>query len=263
MKKLLKSHTLRIVVPQHLMVLAGLVSIALGYSSPLWLLAIPVGYVILGYIGGAIFVHRYWCHNSFETYPVIARLGAYFGLLGGIGTVIAMYVVHVHHHHRFTDTEQDPHSPRWGGRFRAWLTWKDESDKYFNGAARKLPKRIVTDPYLRWMHKHYYTIWWTSIIAITLVSWQFAIFFVAAAGVYHYHMEGFVNAYCHDNYNNGYRNGETNDLSINHNSKLMMYISWGSTLHNNHHMYPTRYSYALKPGEWDVASWIVPLLRKR
>jgi stearoyl-CoA desaturase (delta-9 desaturase) len=262
--ELLSSHTLRIVVPQHLFLFFGIVTIFFGISSPLWLLMIPVGYLILAYIGGAIFVHRYWCHNSFETWVPLARFGAYLGNLCGMGSALAVYVIHMNHH-VYTDTEKDPHTPRFKGRLWCWLLWKNDSKLYFKKSKifRKIPKRLVEDRYIRFMHRHYYMIWWATFLILALISWKFAIFFMAGAGVYYFHIEGFINSHCHDNIKNGYRNGETKDLSINHNSKLMMYLSLGNTLHNNHHLNPNKYSYIVKPGEFDLAHYLVPLISKK
>lgn len=67
---------------------------------------------------------------------------------------------------------------------------------------------------------------------------------------------------CHNN-SNGYTNGNSGDKSINHNSKIMMYISLGNTLHHNHHLEPWNYSQKLKSDEFDLAHYIVPYIRSK
>ena len=77
--------------------------------------------------------------------------------------------------------------------------------------------------------------------------------------VYHFHIEGFVNSFAHD-LQYGDTTGTTNDNSVNLKSKMMMILSLGNTLHHNHHLAPWNYTYAINPGEFDLAKYIVPLI---
>ena len=254
----LKSHIWKIMIPQHLLLLIGLILLFLGYGSFWSLLLIPLGYLILGYCGASLFIHRYWCHRSFETHPLIAYIGAYFGLLCGSGTPITVEAIHMRMHHSHSDTENDPHSPIYGV-FWSWIGWHNMTIKW-----PKLNRNLVSNPVLRFMHRNYFKIWWTTVIIALIINWQFAIFFIIGAGVYNFHLEGLVNSFCHmhdEKY--GYRNGNTSDNSTNLNSKLLMFLSFGNSLHHNHHLQPRNYTYALKPGEFDLAKYIVPLIQTK
>ena len=44
---------------------------------------------------------------------------------------------------------------------------------------------------------------------------------------------------------------------------LLNLITLGLGLHNNHHSKPWEYNYAHRPGEFDFASWFVPLIEKK
>jgi fatty-acid desaturase len=123
----------------------------------------------------------------------------------------------------------------------------------------KLNKQLLRDPVLKFMHRNYFKIWWTSILIMSLISWQMAVFFIIGGGVYHFHSEGFINSFAHDP-RYGYTNGNTNDNSVNIKSKILMILSLGSTLHHNHHLDPRNYTYAKHPGEFDLATYIVPLI---
>ena len=65
-------------------------------------------------------------------------------------------------------------------------------------------------------------------------------------GVYHFHLEGLVNTFAHSGTNYGYTNGDTGDNSVNINSKLLMFLSLGNSLHHNHHLQPWNYTFAIK-----------------
>lgn len=252
----------KLYLPQHLLFLAGIVLIFNGYAHPLWLLAPFIGYLIMGYIGGAIFIHRYWCHDSFKTNIFLARIGAYLGAIGGMGSPLAMCAVHMFMHHPYSDSEKDPHTPAFNGKFYSWVSWKNQPIDTFKPAFNRLlksKKQILRDKFIIFLHRHFDLIWWITLGVLLLINWQIALFVFAGGGVYSFHIEGFVNTFCH-NGGNGYTIRDTGDNSINHNSKIMMYLSLGNTLHHNHHVHPTNYSYKLKDGEFDLAHYIVPLI---
>lgn len=254
----IKPHIWKIMIPQHLILLFGIITILLGHTSPLYLLLIILGYLVIGYCGASLFIHRYWCHRSFETYPFIAYLGAYFGLLCGSGTPITVEAIHMRMHHANSDKEKDPHTPK-KGVFWSWFGWHNMTIEW-----PRLNKKLVHDPILKFMHRNYFKIWWFSIIVTFLIDWRFATFFIIGGGVYNFHLEGLVNSYCHmHNSRYGYRNGETKDNSTNLKSKILMLLSFGNTLHHNHHLQPNNYTYSLKKGEFDLAKFIVPLINKK
>lgn len=253
----------KLYIPQHILFVGGIVAIALGFASPWWLLAPFLGYLIMGYIGGAIFIHRYWCHESFETNKWLARLGAYLGAVGGMGSPLAMCAVHMFMHHPHSDTPRDPHTPVGNGVLHSWITWKNIPEERFKTAFMQLlksRKRVLRDKWVVFIHRHFYLIWWLTLAILLLVDWRIALFWFGGGGVYSFHIEGFVNSYCHGASTNGYRLGDTRDHSINHGSKIMMYLSLGNTLHHNHHLHPAAYSYKMQTGEFDLAHYLVPLI---
>jgi stearoyl-CoA desaturase (delta-9 desaturase) len=253
----LKPHIWKIIIPQHLFLLLGIASVFLGYTSAWALLLIPLGYLVFGYLGFTIFMHRYWSHRSFETYPWIAYLGAYLGLLCGNGTPIAVEAIHMRLHHAHSDQELDPHTPA-KGRLWSWLVWHNMTHVW-----PKLNPKLLKDPILKFMHRNYFKIWWGTFILLTLINWHLSVFFMIGGGVYHFHLEGLVNTFAHSGTNYGYTNGDTGDNSVNINSKLLMFLSLGNSLHHNHHLQPWNYTFAIKPGEFDLAKYIVPLIMRR
>lgn len=253
----------KIYLPQHLALVIGIILVIGGYCSPLWLLTPFIGYLIMGYFGGAIFVHRYWCHDSFKTNTTLARIGAYLGAMSGFGSPLAVCAIHMFMHHPYSDTEKDPHTPAFNGKLFSWLTWKNQPAEIYNVAFNRLlksKKALLRDKFIRFLHRHYELIWWGTLLVLLLLDWRVALFVFAGGGVYSFHIEGFVNSFCHSKDSDGYTIKDTGDHSINHNSKIMMYLSLGNTLHHNHHVFPANYSYKLKDEEFDLAHYIVPLI---
>jgi fatty-acid desaturase len=252
----LQPHIWKIIIPQHLLFLFGLGTIIFGGTSWLWLFVVFLGYAVLGYLGFTIFSHRYWCHNTFKTWLPLARFGCYLGTLCGNGTPIAIQAIHMSIHHPNSDTEKDPHTPIFKGKLWSWFLWHNQNYKW-----PRLSNRMLNDPFIKFLHRQYFKVFWVTFAVLALISWKFAIFFMIGGGLYHFHLEGFVNSLCHNNPNWGYTNGDSKDTSINHKSKIMMYLSLGNTLHHNHHLQPWNYTYAIRPGEFDLAKYIVPLIR--
>ena len=164
MKHNLKPHIWKIIIPQHIILIAGIVSIMLGYVSAWNLLLIPLGYLVFGYLGFTIFMHRYWCHRSFKTYPALAYFGAYIALLCGNGTPIEVEAIHMRLHHANSDKELDPHTPL-KGKLWSWLLWHNMDIVW-----PKLNRQLLRDPILKFMHRHYFKIWWASLLLLTLLS---------------------------------------------------------------------------------------------
>ena len=219
MKNNLKPHIWKIMIPQHIILLGGIISIILGYVSIWNLLLIPLGYFIFGYLGFAIFMHRYWCHKSFNTHPFIAYLGGYLALMCGSGTPIEVEAIHMRLHHANSDTEVDPHTPL-KGKLWSWFLWHNMDIVW-----PKLNKQLLRDPVLKFMHRNYFKIWWISVLVMSLISRQMVVFFIIGGGVYHFHSEGFINSFAHDT-RYGYTNGNTNDNSVNIKSKILMKKWW-------------------------------------
>ncbi len=253
----LNPHIWKMILPHHAILVLGLLSIVLGYVSAWNLLWIPFGYFVFGYLGFTIFMHRYWCHNSFKTYKPIEFIGTYLALMCGNGTPIVVEAIHIRLHHANADNpEIDPHTPL-RGRMWSWFTWHNMEHKF-----PKLNIRLMKIPYLKFMHNHYYKIWWISFAVLFLINWQMAVFFLCGGVVYHFHVEGLINTFGHS-LGYGYRNGDTKDNSVNINSRILEVLTLGNSLHHNHHLQPWSYTFAIKDGEFDLAKYIVPLISTR
>ena len=70
-------------------------------------------YFITGCFGMTVTYHRLLSHRSFNPIILFEKIGTLCGVIGGTGSSIAWVAIH-REHHRFTDTDKDPHSPHHG-----------------------------------------------------------------------------------------------------------------------------------------------------
>jgi stearoyl-CoA desaturase (delta-9 desaturase) len=77
-------------------------------------------------------------------------------------------------HHKFTDTNADPHNSRRGFFFShiGWLLVKPHPDvkKFGLTVARD---DLKADPFVRFQHQHYYKLFMSSVVVSTLIPWFF------------------------------------------------------------------------------------------
>lgn len=247
----------KVYIPAHILVIFGIYTLIIGQTSLNYLWFVYPAWFLFGHIGFGIFIHKYWCHKSFKTYPWIARLGAYFGMLSGTGSPVMLKVLHIGYHHPNSDTDLDPHTPKkgfWWSYF-LWLNHKWSFSKIW------LAKDIMKDPYIRFFHRYYYKIYWLSFLFIAAFDWRLAIFTIATATVIEFHLSGIVNTFGHTPHKGSYQN--YTDVDNSQNIPWLNVLTLGLGLHNNHHGRPWDYNYAHKPGEIDFAKWFVPLIEKK
>lgn len=237
-----------------------------GYSSLLfligysfftnwwWFLASIIYYkFVVGLFGNQIAQHRYASHKSFKTGPLRHKFLAWISILSGFSPVI--YAAVHRHHHVYSDTENDIHSPR-VSLWHASIGWTgDWSTEYFNLKKFKIPFDIMRDKDFWFVHLHGYKIFILLTISLLLLNWKIAVFILlAGVGWNHFHM-GFVrSALTHIKLPGSYKNFDIDDDSWN--NQWLHYFDLGEGLHNNHHKYPNRYDEAFFHGEFDFAGWV-------
>ncbi|MEQ1723164.1 MAG: acyl-CoA desaturase [Pseudobdellovibrio sp.] len=97
-------------------------------------------------IGRSGFYHRYLSHRSFET----SKLWKYVGLTLGtltLSDIIAYAAIH-RDHHKFADTDKDPHSPKYINIFT--VLFREEKLKASVSSVRDL----LLDSDIRWFQKN-------------------------------------------------------------------------------------------------------------
>lgn len=213
---------------------------------------------IAGSWGIGIGYHRLLTHRGMKAPRWLTRLLATCGTLAVQSGPIAWVTTH-RIHHAFTDTDQDPHSPR-NGTYWSHIGWifRGTAQMQPESAIRRYSPDLMRDKYLVFIDKYYYltTIFAAAaILAIggwTMVVW--AIFFRTVIG---WHFTWLVNSATHLW---GGRRFETRDDS--RNNRLIAAVTFGEGWHNNHHAYPRSARHGLAWHELDPNWFQIRLMEK-
>ncbi len=185
------------------------------------------------FFGRAFFVtaayHRYFSHKSYKlnrfwqlSFAFMAEATAQKGVL--------WWASNHRTHHRYSDTDQDLHSPRKGFWWShvGWIL----ADKYkptnYDGI-----KDFAKFPELRFINKHDWIAPWTfGVLAFLIGGWSGLVVGFFWSTVLLWHSTFLVNSAAHVF---GKRRYETDDTS--RNSLIIALLTGGEGWHNNHHHY--------------------------
>ena len=204
------------------------VAIVAGTTLRDWVTA-AVMYAVLGMLVGTG-LHRYFAHHSFRTSrPFQFLLGGAtcLNFTDPIGFAGKHRI-----HHRYSDTEDDVHSPNQGW-WSCWY-WSLADDGLSDDDVVQATPDLARVPELMLLHR------WFWVPGFLFAAAMFAAggFSFLAIGyvlpvVTVLNASSAVNYVCH---RWGTRRFETGDLS--RNNLWIALVSWGEGWHNNHHFYP-------------------------
>ena len=177
------------------------------------------------------FYHRYFSHRTFSTSRpaqfVFAFLGSSAAQRGPL-----WWAAHHRKHHRYSDTELDPHSPRQHGFWWSHVGWIT-APANFPTDLSQVPD-LAEYPELRFLDR--FDVVAPVVLALTLFllgGWQLLIWGFFVSTVFVYHATCLINSAAHVF---GKRRYETTDDSKN--NFILALITFGEGWHNNHHRYP-------------------------
>ena len=209
----------------HFLPLIGLFT---GFS-PVDLVLLVVLYAVRTFFITAGY-HRYFAHRSFRTGRLMQFVLAFGGLTAAQKGPL-WWAAHHRDHHRYTDTERDPHSPLRGFWWShvGWLLSGEYGETDYESI-----KDFARYPELRFLNRHDWIGPWALGIASFLIGgWSGLFIGFFGSTVLLWHATFSVNSFAHVF---GRRRYETNDLS--RNSLGVALITGGEGWHNNHHHFP-------------------------
>ncbi len=210
--------------------------------------------------------HRYFSHRSYETSRVFQFL------LAVLGTTAAQkgpiwWASHHRHHHRYSDTEEDIHSPIVQGLYFSHIGWVLSSQ--FIEPRLELVKDLVKFPELRLLERFnvvpaialavgcFFLGRWLEFAAPGLgtTGWQMLVWGFFISTVLLYHGTFCINSLTHLI---GKRRFPSTDHSRNH--WFLALITLGEGWHNNHHYYPGSERQGFYWWEIDISHYILKVL---
>jgi stearoyl-CoA desaturase (delta-9 desaturase) len=197
--------------------------------------------------------HRYFSHRSYTTSRVFQFILACFAQSSAQKSVLWWAAKH-RHHHLFSDTRHDVHSPRHTGFLFAHLGWifarkHDAVDLVKVGDFTKYPE-------LMWLHK--YELLPAAVLAVItflLAGWAGLVvgFFWSTVAVYH--ATFCINSLAHVHGSKRYVTGDDS-----RNNWLLAFFTMGEGWHNNHHAYQASVRQGFRWWEIDPTFYIIKAL---
>jgi stearoyl-CoA desaturase (delta-9 desaturase) len=210
----------------HLIPLAALLT---GVSAGAVVLCAVLFYARMFFITAGY--HRYFAHKSYR----VGRVPRFLMALGGTSAAQKgplWWAAHHRLHHRYADTDRDPHSPQRGFWWShvGWIL-SDESKQVDYGIVRDLTRY----PEIRFIDRHNWIGPWALGAASFLIAgWQGLVVGFFLSTVLLWHATFAVNSLAHVF---GRRRYATTDTS--RNSFLLALLTSGEGWHNNHHFFPS------------------------
>lgn len=221
----------------------------LGLGAWLWVIFL---YLIRMLATTAVY-HRLLTHKAYNTSPLFKRLGSLVAASAGqMGP--SWWKAHHEEHHRFTDSENDPHSSRvgfWWSHYQ-WLLYPGKSTPLH------LPSDIEQDVVMRLIDRFHFV----PLIGLGILSYgiggleYLSAYFVSTTLLFH--GVALVNSVCHKF---GSQPFKTDDCS--RNNWIAAVLTLGEGWHNFHHAFPwsARQGFTISNGELryvtDVTFWFI------
>jgi stearoyl-CoA desaturase (delta-9 desaturase) len=233
-------------------------------------LGLLLGMYVLTALGITVGFHRLFVHRSFETYTWVKFIWAVLGSMAAQGSLLHWVAMH-RRHHQYSDTPDDPHSPRHEGRgvlgllrgfWHAHIGWffqpnPPHLDRYVKDLHASAALRVASYLFPVWVGlglvipavlggviiRSWGGVWtgliWGGLVRLFLV----------------HHVTWSVNSACHLW---GTRPYKTDDLS--RNNVVFGILALGEGWHNTHHTFPTSARHGLRWWQIDVSYWVIRTL---
>ena len=223
-----------------------------------WLLGTVLGYICIMILGVSACYHRMLSHKSFSVNSLTKKIMLWFSALSCQGSPIFWVTIHRGYHHRYSDTEKDPHSPI-HGFWHSYVLWMFKLKEGEHSV--KYVVDLLKDKDVVFFHKYYNQIIWISHLGIALINFNFWIFAIMLPAFLTLHSFALQTSLNHSKVY-GYKNYETKDDSVN--------VIWlwplilGEAWHNNHHGEAGEANFGGRHWwELDPAYFFIKLIRTR
>ena len=237
-------------VPFFAMHLLPFLAILTGVSARAVILCVVLFYTRMFFITAGY--HRYFSHRSYKMARVPQFLMA-FGATSAVQKGPLWWAGNHRHHHRYSDTEQDLHSPQKGFWWShvGWIL----CDKHAETDTDRI-KDFAKFPELRFLNRFDWIAPWALGAACYLIAgWSGLLIGFFLSTILLWHATFTVNSLAHVL---GRRRYATEDTS--RNSVLIALLTLGEGWHNNHHNYQASARQGFFWWELDVTYYILKVL---
>ncbi|HWY07295.1 MAG TPA: fatty acid desaturase [Candidatus Acidoferrales bacterium] len=174
--------------------------------------------------------HRYFSHRSFKTSRWFQFVIAWMAMSSTQKGVL-WWAAHHRHHHRYSDLEEDLHSPTLFGFWWSHIGWI-LSDRY-NDTRYDYIGDFAKFPELRWLNKYHMLPPTVLAVSLWLIgSWPLLIWGFFLSTVFLWHGTFTINSLSHIFGNRRFPTADTSK-----NNWLLALVTLGEGWHNNHHYF--------------------------
>lgn len=213
--------------------------------------ALLIGNWIVGSLGVGLGWHRLLTHRSFRAPKWLEYTLSILATMSMQDSPEKWIATH-RMHHKFVDTDSDPHSARSGFWWPqiGWVVWGKAQDHDEPTLKRYIPD-LLKDPIHVLISRFYLVpIVISAVVLFPIGGWTMVVWGVFGRVVLGWHTTWFVNSLSHLY---GQRPHETGDLSTN--NWFVAILTFGEGWHNNHHMAPNSARHGLEWYQFDM-NWI-------
>lgn len=188
--------------------------------------------------------HRYFSHRSFKTGEWYKWYVQFIGIFANPGPVLTWAATH-RMHHAYSDSEKDPHSPKFKGFLKIYTNRWGDSVKI----KRRFLTGLISDMSVKFFHTHYFTLSILLAGSLFLVDPLLLIFGYCVPVVLAFHGYGLLNAYTH-------KDGKPK------NSFFANILTAGEGWHKNHHDRGGDWRIGRKWWQWDTGAIFIRIIKK-
>ena len=242
---------------------AGFLVTMFVYFDWVWLVASLVFSWLVFLMGAACGLHKNSSHRSFEPKNFFWKVLMLFSsTVLSLGSNISWACTH-RKHHKFSDKEEDPHSPNLngGGIWRGIRLWFYYFPTYH--ISPRTVKDLSIDREHKFFHQNYFKINLGWFLLLFLISPKVAGYFYFVPIVYAFTAISYITVLAHKTWLHkliGYTNFDSQDLTFN--SRLAAIFVPGDGNHNNHHALPGAAHNKFNKKDWDFGWWLIKLIGK-
>ena len=209
-----------------------------------WLITILV-YFFNGCIGMTMTYHRLLSHRAWSPPKWIEYFGALCATIGLTGSAISWVAIH-RKHHRFTDTEKDPHSPSFKGFIYChWFSM-------FEPVEIKYVTDLMKEKFYRFQHKNYLSICAIYAMCVGLIDPFAIIYAFLAPACLLWNAGSSIVTMAHM-----FGKNDHNIKSKAGNNWLLGLLVWGEGWHNNHHYRANSPYFFNKAWQVDIGGYLI------
>ena len=194
--------------------------------------------------------HRYFSHRAFATSRLFQFVLAVLAQSSAQSSVLWWAAKH-RHHHRFSDTEEDLHSPLRRGFFYSHVGWF--FDRRHRGTDLVQVEDLTRYPELRWLHRFEFApAILTGVLSFAIAGWSGVVVGFLWSTVLVYHATFCINSVAHV-----YGRARYVTADGSRNNALLAVITLGEGWHNNHHAFQASARQGFRWWEIDATYYVL------